>query len=91
MSKPSILSAFTNQVIHFLTELNQFITVSAFIFGLAQLIFVYNVVYSYRNGEKAGDNPWDGWSLEWATSSPPPHNSFTEIPTLKVAEEEAHE
>ena len=74
-----------------LTELNQFITVSAFIFGIAQLLFVYNVIYSYRNGEKAGDNPWDGWSLEWATSSPPPHNSFTEIPTLKVAEEEAHE
>ena len=46
---------------------------------------------SRLDGEKAGDNPWDGWSLEWATSSPPPHNSFTEIPTLKVAEEEAHE
>ena len=53
-----------------------------------KLIFVYNVFYSYKNGEEAGDDPWDGWSLEWATSSPPPHNSFTEIPTLKVAEEE---
>ena len=39
-------------------------------------------------GEDADDNPWDGWSLEWATSSPPPHNSFVEIPTLKIAEEE---
>ena len=72
-----------------LTEMNQFITVTAIIFGLAQLIFVYNVWYSYRNGEEAGDDPWNGWSLEWATSSPPPHNSFTEIPTLKLAEEEA--
>jgi len=70
------------------TELNEFITITAFLFGFAQLIFVYNVLYSYKNGEEAGDNPWDGWSLEWATSSPPPHNSFTEIPTLKVAEEE---
>jgi len=71
-----------------LTEMNQFITITAIIFGLAQLIFVYNVWYSYRNGEEAGDDPWNGWSLEWATSSPPPHNSFTEIPTLKLAEEE---
>ena len=70
------------------TELNEFITIAAFIFGFAQLIFVYNVIYSYKNGEEAGDNPWDGWSLEWATASPPPHNSFTEIPTLKLAEEE---
>ena len=71
-----------------LTEMNQFITVTAIIFGLSQLIFVYNVWYSYRNGEEAGDDPWNGWSLEWATSSPPPHNSFTEIPTLKVAGED---
>ena len=70
-----------------LTELNQFISVAAFIFGFAQLIFVYNVIYSYKNGKKAGDNPWNGWSLEWATTSPPPHNSFKEIPTLKLAEE----
>ena len=70
-----------------LTEMNQFISVAAFIFGFAQLIFVYNVYYSYKYGEEAGDDPWDGWSLEWATSSPPPHNSFTEIPTLKSAEE----
>ena len=70
-----------------LTEMNQFISVAAFIFGFAQLIFVYNVIYSYKYGEEAGDDPWDGWSLEWTTSSPPPHNSFTEIPTLKSAEE----
>ena len=56
------------------TELNEFISITAIIFGLVQLIFVYNVFYSYKNGEDADDNPWDGWSLEWATSSPPPHN-----------------
>ena len=72
-----------------LTELNQFISIFAILFGLAQLIFVYNVFYSYRNGKEAGDNPWNGWSLEWATSSPPPENSFIEIPTLLDAEEEA--
>ena len=46
-----------------LTELNQFITVSAFIFGLAQLLFVYNVVYSYRNGEKLEIIPGMGGRL----------------------------
>jgi cytochrome c oxidase subunit I len=74
-----------------LADMNEFISIAAMIFGLAQLIFVYNVFYSYKNGEEAGDDPWDGWSLEWTTSSPPPHNSFTEIPTLKVAEEEKNE
>ncbi|HIF36816.1 MAG: cytochrome c oxidase subunit I [Methanobacteriota archaeon] len=71
-----------------LTDLNEFISIAAMLFGFVQLIFVYNVLYSYKNGEEAGDDPWDGWSLEWTTSSPPPHNSFTEIPTLKIAEEE---
>ena len=70
-----------------LADLNEFISIAAFLFGFAQLIFVYNVIYSYRNGEEAGDNPWDGWSLEWATSSPPPENSFIEIPTQLDAEE----
>ena len=71
-----------------LTELNEFISIGAMLFGIVQLIFVYNVLYSYKNGEEAGNDPWNGWSLEWTTSSPPPHNSFTKIPTLKVAEEE---
>ena len=71
-----------------LADMNEFISIAAMIFGISQLIFVYNVLYSYKNGEEAGDDPWDGWSLEWTTSSPPPHNSFTEIPTLKIAEEE---
>jgi cytochrome c oxidase subunit 1 len=70
-----------------LTELNQLISIGAFVFGIAQIILVYNLIYSFKYGEEAGDNPWDGWSLEWATSSPPPHNSFKEIPTLKLAEE----
>ncbi|MDP6592496.1 MAG: cytochrome c oxidase subunit I [Candidatus Poseidoniia archaeon] len=70
-----------------LTELNQLISIGAFIFGIVQLILVYNLIYSFKYGEEADDNPWGGWSLEWATSSPPPHNSFKEIPTLESAEE----
>ena len=38
----------------------------------ATLIFVVNVVVSLRRGKPAGDDPWDAWTLEWATTSPPP-------------------
>ncbi len=69
-------------------ELNYYVSIFAILFGLSQLFIVANMIYSYRKGEEAGDNPWNGWSLEWVTSSPPPHNSFTEIPTLEVKEDE---
>ena len=36
------------------------------------LLLVWNIVYSLRRGRLAGDNPWDAWTLEWATASPPP-------------------
>ena len=69
-----------------MAELNEFVSYSAFFFGAAQLLLVWNILRSWNGGEKAGADPWGGWSLEWTTSSPPPHNSFTEIPTLQVAE-----
>ena len=68
-----------------LTELNIFVSYSAFVFGAAQLLLVWNILRSWNNGEKASADPWGGWSLEWTTSSPPPPNSFIEIPTLQVA------
>ncbi len=68
-----------------LAELNVFVSYSAFIFGAAQLLLVWNILRSWNGGEKASADPWGGWSLEWTTSSPPPPNSFIEIPTLQVA------
>ena len=62
-------------------ELNYSITIWAIIFGLSQLIMVWNIIYSQRRGEIAGHDPWGGWSLEWTTPSPPPTPSFPEIPT----------
>jgi len=53
--------------------------------GLAQLILAWNLVRSYKHGEKCGKDPWGGWSLEWTTTSPPPTPSFHEIPTQKDA------
>jgi heme/copper-type cytochrome/quinol oxidase subunit 1 len=53
----------------------------SFIFGLSQLLLVWNIIRSNRHGEPAGNDPWGGWSLEWMTTSPPPTPSFHDIPT----------
>jgi cytochrome c oxidase subunit 1 len=39
-------------------------------------------VWSLRHGRPAGDDPWDAWTLEWATASPPPAYNFDVIPTV---------
>jgi hypothetical protein len=62
-------------------ELNMAISTFAIIFGLSQLILVWNIVRSVKKGEKVGKDPWGGWSLEWAVTSPPPTPSFAENPT----------
>src|SRR5258708_5895541 len=46
------------------------------------LCFVYNLVRSYYRGEIAGHDPWDAWTLEWATPSPPPVYNFAVEPTV---------
>ena len=62
-------------------EYNIAISIFSFIFGLSQLLLVWNIIKSNRHGEPAGKDPWGGWSLEWATTSPPPTPSFDVIPT----------
>ncbi|MGO9599992.1 MAG: cbb3-type cytochrome c oxidase subunit I [Isosphaeraceae bacterium] len=62
--------------------MNQFMTYSAFLLGLTQLIIVYNFVSSLFIGPKAPANPWHANSLEWTTTSPPPHYNFAQIPTV---------
>jgi cytochrome c oxidase subunit I len=57
-------------------------SLSAFVLAGAVLLFVWNVIVSWRHGAVAGDNPWDGWTLEWATPSPPPAANFDRVPPI---------
>src|SRR5215204_4413551 len=61
---------------------NVIISISAFIFGASFLIFLYNVIASWRHGPLAEGNPWRAHSIEWQVSSPPPVFNFDEIPTV---------
>ncbi len=62
---------------------NLFATVGSWVIALGVLVFVWNLFASLRKGEedRTGD-PWDGRTLEWSISSPPPPHNFTEIPTV---------
>ncbi|HEX4292651.1 MAG TPA: cytochrome c oxidase subunit I [Rhizomicrobium sp.] len=62
--------------------LNLITTLGSFVFAIGVLIFVVNVLRSYRSGAAAGDNPWDAPTLEWSVSSPPPPYNFAVIPTV---------
>ena len=62
--------------------LNLVVSMGGLIQGIAVLIFAYNFIASYRRGKVAGDDPWDAWTLEWATSSPPPVYNFEELPVV---------
>jgi len=61
---------------------NQLTTLGAFIQAPSFVIFAYNVVVSLWKGKPAGDNPWQAWTLEWATTSPPASYNFENIPTV---------
>ena len=60
-----------------LHSLNAFITVAALIVGFAQVVFMFNLFWSLRNGKEAGGNPWRATTLEWQTpQTPPVHGNF---------------
>ena len=62
--------------------INRMMSVSAFCLLAAQVLFIANFFWSLFAGKKAGDNPWQANTLEWATSSPPPHGNFTKALTV---------
>jgi len=51
--------------------------------ALAVLCFVWNIIRALRQGPPAGDDPWDAWTLEWTTTSPPPEYNFETLPEVQ--------
>jgi len=65
-----------------LQSLNQFMTISAYVLALSQLVLFVNFFYSLFRGQKAVENPWQANTLEWATTSPPPEHNFHTAPMV---------
>src|ERR1700726_3846842 len=62
---------------------NLLCTIGMFVQGIDTLIFIGNLLWSYLWGELGGSDPWDAWTLEWSTTSPPPAYNFAVIPGVK--------
>jgi cytochrome c oxidase subunit 1 len=63
-------------------DLNMFISLASFALGISTIVFLYNMITSWRFGEIAPANPWHAMTLEWQVSSPPPTFNFDEIPQV---------
>jgi cytochrome c oxidase subunit 1 len=62
--------------------LNQISTLGAILIGISTIVFVANIAYSWKK-YPAGDNPWDAHTLEWFTTSPPPHHNYYRLPQIR--------
>jgi cytochrome c oxidase subunit 1/cytochrome c oxidase subunit I+III len=67
------------------TFFNFLSTVGTFIMGLASLLLVVNIYRSLKHGKKAGPDPWDAYTLEWFTPSPPTLKNFGQVPPVRSA------
>ncbi len=62
--------------------LNFISTVGAFLMGIAVLLLIYTIYKSLKSEKKAGNDPWDAFTLEWTTTSPPALKNFDEVPVV---------
>ncbi len=62
--------------------LNVFSTAGASILGVGYLLPLLYLIWSFRYGASAGDNPWNATGLEWQTASPPTTENFASAPTV---------
>jgi len=63
-------------------ELNLVATIGAAMIAVSMVLFVVNVVISYRSRAATPANPWGASTLEWATDSPPRPYNFARIPVI---------
>jgi len=63
---------------------NEVMSYSAWGLGLMQVVFIFNITLSLRNGKDAGSNPWKATTLEWSAASSPPiaHGNFESVPEV---------
>ena len=76
-------SIYTYEVDRGWTTLNFWISMGGLIQAIAVLIFAWNLIHSYLRGKQAGNDPWDAWTLEWSTPSPPPAYNFADDPVVR--------
>lgn len=61
---------------------NEFMSVAAWVLGIFQLPFIFNIFWSIRKGKRVEENHWEATTLEWVAASPPPHGNFVSLPSV---------
>jgi len=61
---------------------NMLSSIGAGVQAIGFVLFVYNIIHSLLKGKPAGDDPWDAWTLEWSTTSPPPPWNYAKTPVV---------
>ncbi|HEX4207885.1 MAG TPA: cytochrome c oxidase subunit I [Ktedonobacteraceae bacterium] len=64
-------------------DMNLLASIGAFVIGASVLVFLYNFLVTLKKGEKVGTDPWDAFTLEWDTASPPKKYNFLTIPVVR--------
>ena len=61
---------------------NRLSTIGAWLLGIGVLVFITNLIRTSRQPKTASNDPWEGNSLEWVTTSPPPSHNFHHLPAV---------